>query len=344
MSTSTQAVGGGLAQFDPTSPLNPAALASTTRITIHGQYDPEFRSVSSPQGTDHTTTVRFPDFSVVVPITTRFVLGLSFGTLLDRTSESTQTGLVPVADTSILSTESFKSTGGIEDLRVAAAWSIFPWLHAGLGLHVLTGQNQVALSRTFSDTTVVKALPFSQTSTFSYEGEAVSAGVDIRPSKILDFAASAELGSALRVRRSDTLQSKANVPPRLGAGVKYEGIPGVTLAAQARWDGWSRMQGLGSAGVDPRDAWTFGGGAEVVGPRLGADRNVLLRVGGQTRTLPFPAAGLQVRETNVAAGLGLPFTFQRAMIDASVQRAFRSAPTGFSEAAWMLSVGLTIRP
>ena len=133
LSTSSLGAGGGLGEFDPESGLNPAAIASLTRPMIHLQFDPEFRSVSTPAGTDHTTTMRFPLLSAGLPISSSFVLGLSFSRLLDRTWESTQTGLTAVGDTSILSTQTFKVSGGIEDLQVDGAWTPFTACASGSG-------------------------------------------------------------------------------------------------------------------------------------------------------------------------------------------------------------------
>ena len=45
--------GGAFGESDPVSAINDAALASWGRAAIHFQYDPEFRTVSSSQGTDH---------------------------------------------------------------------------------------------------------------------------------------------------------------------------------------------------------------------------------------------------------------------------------------------------
>ena len=84
LSTSSLGAGGGVGEFDPESGLNPAALASLTRPMIHLQFDPEFRSVSTPAGTDHTTTMRFPLLSAGLPISSSFVLGLSFRQLAIR--------------------------------------------------------------------------------------------------------------------------------------------------------------------------------------------------------------------------------------------------------------------
>jgi len=346
LSTAAMAVGGGTGEFDPASALNPAALASLTRPMIHLQFDPEFRSVSTPEGTDHTTTMRFPLLSAGLPITSRFVLGLSFSRLLDRTWESTQTGLVNIGDTALATTETFKTTGGIEDLQVDAAWTPFSGLRAGVGLHAYTGQNQVTAALAFPDTLVVKALPFSETETYNYFGEGISFGVDARPSPLFQIAASALVGGTIRAHRNDTLQSKGNVPPRVGVGVSYDGVAGLTLSGHAQWIGWSQMAGLGSPAVAPQNAWDFGGGVEVVGPKVAAERGVVLRVGGETRTLPFPADGSIVRENDISAGLGIPLGVQRAAFDLTVQRALRTAPDlgGISEAAWVLSLGVTVRP
>ncbi len=344
LSTSSLAVGGSLGEFDPESGLNPSALASLTRPMIHIQYDPEFRAVTTPSGTDHSTTIRFPSLSAGLPITSRLVLGLSFTTLLDQTWESSQSGLVPVGDTAIIGTQSFKSDGGIEDLQLDAGWTPIPGLRAGLGLHVYTGQNQAEIEENFADTETVKALPFIQTDVYSYVGTGVSVGVDAQPSPLFAIAASAELGGTMRARRNDTLEVKSNIPSRAGVGIRYDGVAGLTLAVRAEWEGWSQMTGLGLPGNTPHDAWDFGGGVEIVGPKV-AERGVVLRAGAQTRTLPFTADGEMVRENDLSAGLGIPLGPQRAALDLTVQRALRTAPVlGISEAAWMLSVGLTIRP
>lgn len=344
VSTSALATGGAFGEFDPTSAVNPAALAGWGRAGIHFEYDPEFRSVSSAGGTDHTTTVRFPLLTAGVPVGSHFVIGLSLATLLDRSWATRQVQSVPVGDTTVQTAETFRSSGGIEDVRLGGGWAPFSWLHVGLGLHVFTGRNQIAVGRSVLDTTIVKTLPFSDTSTYSYSGTGISGGVELRPSPVLDFSGSMRIGGSLRARRSDTLQARANVPPRAGAAIRYDGLPGVSLAVRTDWEGWSRMSGLGSAGLDPVDTWQYSAGVDVVGPRLGVDRALLLRFGALTRTLPFRADGAIVHEHAFSGGFGVPFSFDRAVLDVALQRALRSAPIGVSEGAWTLSVGLTVRP
>jgi hypothetical protein len=335
--------GGAFGESDPVSGINDAALASWGRAAIHFQYEPEFRTVSSSQGTDHATTVRFPLLSAGVPIGSRFVVGLSLATLLDRSWQTRQVSVIPVGDTSVASGETFRSTGGIEDVRVGVGWKALPWLRVGLGLHALTGRDQIQVTRDFPDTLVVKTQPFSDTSTYSFSGVAGSAGIDVRPSAIWELAASMRAGGTLRAFRRDTLQSKANVPPRAGAELRYSGVAGLSLAVRGDWEGWSKMDGLGSSAVDATDSWEWSAGADIVGPKLGSQSTVL-RVGALTHLLPFRADGALVRENAVSGGIGIPVRFDQATIDLAVQRAFRSAAIDVSESAWTVSVGLTVRP
>ncbi len=133
VTTATMGAGGAFGETDPVSAINPAALASWGRAAIHFQYDPEFRTVSSSQGTDHAVTVRFPLLSAGVPIGSRFVIGLSLGTLLDRSWQTREVQLVPVGDTTIAAGQTFRSTGGIEDVRLALGWRASSWLRFGVG-------------------------------------------------------------------------------------------------------------------------------------------------------------------------------------------------------------------
>ena len=344
VSTATMGVGGAEGEFDPSSAINPAALAGWGRAGIHFQYSPEFRSVNTPQGTDHTTTMRFPLLSAGVPVGGHFVVGLSLATLLDRSWQTRQVGQVPVGDTVVATGETFRSTGGINDVRLAGAWSPSGWFHFGVGVHAFTGRNQITVGRDFPDTSVVKTLPFTDTSTYNFSGVGFSSGVMMRPTPNFQLAASIRLGGQLQVSRRDTVQSKANAPPRAGASIRYDGLTGVSFALRADWEGWSRMSGLGSANLQPADAWEYSAGADIVGPRLGGDRALLLRLGARTRSLPFRADGAIVHERAISGGFGIPFQFERAVVDFTVERALRSAPVGVSEGAWTLSAGLTVRP
>jgi hypothetical protein len=195
---------------------------------------------------------------------------------------------------------------------------------------------------------------FSQNSTLSYGGTAFSAGAEWRPRPSMSVAASARHGGTIKTRFGEDVQSEARVPDRYGAGVRYDGITGTTLAARVNWERWSSMQGLTLPGLPVSDVVEYGVGADVAGPRLGGSP-ILLRVGGRWRELPFgvravvfsglPAAG-DIRETAFTGGIGVPLAAGRVLIDIGAQRASRSSDTrsDVSEQAWTLSFGLRVRP
>ena len=84
-------------------------------------------------------------------------------------------------------------------------------------------------------------------------------------------------------------------------------------------------------------------GAEISAQRARIT-NWVYSVGFRTRELPFAAAGKQVTERSFTGGLSAPLAGSRATIDLGVQRATRDADTNVKERAWLLSLGLTVRP
>ena len=84
LSTRTLGTGGGLAEFDPVSPLNPAALSYIRRATLAFQYDPEFRRVTAGGTSQNATIARFPVLAATLPFRDRYSVGISASTYLDR--------------------------------------------------------------------------------------------------------------------------------------------------------------------------------------------------------------------------------------------------------------------
>ena len=76
LSSRAQGSGGSIAEVDPLSPINPASLADLPTRTIFVQIEPEFRTVTTATGTDHTTTARYPVVFGAVPVGNRWVISL----------------------------------------------------------------------------------------------------------------------------------------------------------------------------------------------------------------------------------------------------------------------------
>ena len=123
-----------------------------------------------------------------------------------------------------------------------------------------------------------------------------------RPSRTVTVGASGRIGGKLDLEEADTLKARANAPSRFGAGVRWD-VPGLTAAFRIDRTLWSDMEGLGSEGAKPEDAWDLGLGVDAVGPQIFGMR-VTIRGGARRRTLPFLADSQQVHETAFSLGLG----------------------------------------
>jgi len=345
LSTRALATGGSSGEFDPASPLNPAALASWGRTAITFQYDPEFRRVSSNAGSQSATITRFPLLAFGIPLRQRLRLGLSASTLLDRTFSTEVAANGAVGDTPASGTQRVESRGSIADLRLGGGFLVSRHLAVGVAGHLLTGQNRVVSGRTFADT--AQFANVSDSTTVDFTGTAFSAGAEWRVVPGLSFAGSYRVGGTLRAERNDTTLRSAKAADRWGIGVRFDRVPGASITGSYAMTKWTNMQGLGASVLAISDSPEYALGIEAAGPRLGTNVSQF-RLGGRRRTLPFGIAGAEVRETAIAGGIGTPFSAGRASFDLGLQRANRSTVggtlTGASERAWTISVGLTVRP
>jgi hypothetical protein len=340
LSTRSATMGGGSAETDPLSQLNPAALADWVRSGLYLQYSPEFRSVKTAGASDETMTVRFPVIAGALTVGRRAVVGLSASTLLDRTWETQRTGYEPAGSDSAQFTEDFKSAGAINDLRLGLAYGIRQSLWVGVGAHVFSGDDRLDITRLSGDTTVA---PFVEQSRLSYSGTGLSGGLAWRPVSAVTIGVSGRVGGTIKSFRNDTSLTRAKVPKRLGAGVTFSGISGVLIAARADWQGWSSLTDLGRPGLGVTDTWDMGAGVEVNGPSLfGAAMPI--RAGFRRRTLPFTLGSTEVRETALSIGAGIPISGGSSRIDLGLERANRGSVGGVSERAWIFSAGFMVRP
>lgn len=345
-STRTWGTGGAIAELDPLSPINPAAVALQTARIVTFQLEPEFRTVNSPSGSEHTTTARYPNVGAAFPVGKGVVLSIGASTLLDRTSttEFTTTQVLENDDTVPVHTK-YRVDGAMSDVRFAGGWNVTKWLRFGLGAHAITGHNLVEIGQTFEDTT--RFADFTQSIVLSFSGYAGSAGIQAT-SKSWAFALSGRAGGDLRATIEDTTMAKAKVPTHFGGALAYTGIANSAIAIRTSHDAWSDLDGLGSSGLKGVDAWDSSIGADFAGPRLGS-RTIFLRTGYRIRTLPFQAVGLDgvghdVDENSVTGGLGTTFANGRVLTDFAAIYANRSAGLSVSEHAWTLSIGISIRP
>jgi hypothetical protein len=106
---------------------------------------------------------------------------------------------------------------------------------------------------------------------------------------------------------------------------------------------WSSLSTLGSASAAAVDGWDYSVGLEATATP-GRASPILYRAGYRDRGLPFVASGQAVKERSFTAGATLPLSGERAGLDLALWRADRRGAPVADESAWVISVGLTIRP
>ncbi len=342
LSARAAATGGALGEFDNLSARNPAALNGWGRSGLYFQYDPEMRRINAGDVSDRTTTARFGSIAAGFLVGSRWVVGLSNHAFLDRSWATKVRSGQRLGDDSVSFSETFNSRGGIGENRVGVSYQMHPRVILGAGLHLFTGENRINLRRQFDDS--VRYGSLNRDITLSYTGTGGSAGVIVNPIRGVSLAGSYRYGGTMRLRVVDTLRTEAKVPTRLGVAVRLDVITGLTLLGSADRNEWSKLNGLGSTTANGIDAWEYSGGAQFTGQRT---RNTpwTYSVGYRQRDLPFAAAGAVVSEKIFAGGISAPIAGPRAMLDLAVQRAARDAASGTTtERAWLLSVGLSVRP
>lgn len=340
-SARAQATGGAVGEMDPLSPINPATIAVFPSRILYFQAQPEFRTVSTQNGTDRTSINRYPVVFAAMPVRGNFVMSLSSSTLLDRTSTTTfNTTQSLGGGESVDMTTTVHIDGAMNDVQLAGAWTPYPWLHLGLGGHAITGHNLVDLKQSFPDSE--RFATFTNSRILGFSGSAFSGGFQVQTNAI-NLSASARVGGRLNLSSEDTLLTSANVPNHFGASLAYTGITGSAIAIRTARDDWSRIGGLGTPGLIGVNAWDTSIGADMQGPKVG-QRYIQLRAGFRTRTLPFQAANQTVTENSFSAGLGTSFAQGHVLTDLGVIRATRSADVAAQEHAWTISVGVAVRP
>lgn len=339
VSTGALGMGGSSAEADPSSPLNPAALATAGRFSVYMQFEPEFRETRGAAGRDNATTMRFPGFSGTFGFR-RFVVGVGFSTLLDRTWTNVYSDSQEVGGVTYPSSLRAGSNGAINDARFALSYFVNERIQVGAGVHVLSGQNRLEFGRAFPDSTGLGSI--AQTSVVNYSGRTFSTGVMTRPIDGLVVAASARFGGRLGSELDGDALADGAAPSRYGIGVSWIGIPNSVISLRYDRVAWTDMRDLVSDTLPLFDASELGFGVEVGGPRL-FDAPTAVRLGFRDRDLPFGALGEQVSERSFSGGLAIPLARGRGQLDLALQRAMRKAG-GVTERSWFVGVGLGIRP
>ena len=336
---------GALAEFDLLTPRNPSSLATLNRAALAVSAEPEFRTLTYKSIKESATIQRIPLIMAAVRVSSRAVVSLSSTGFLDRNFTTQSTGEALIGNQILPTKDIADVRGSISDLRAALSWNINTRFAVGVGGHVFTGTSKLNLIRQFDDSTGFGRI--NEASGLQFLGKALSFGGTAILPKGFSAAASYRAGFGIEADNGDSVLTRATVPDRLSAGLLYRGVPGAVFSANVDQNKWTNMQKLGSSLLQTHDATNWSVGAEISTGRM-RGTPVLLRAGTAKNTLPFGLNSGIVSEMRFSAGAALAITNpgrDQAVLDFSLQRANRKlSGSSAKEGAWMLGIGLQIRP
>jgi hypothetical protein len=137
-----------------------------------------------------------------------------------------------------------------------------------------------------------------------------------------------------------------DLPITLGAALQWWPTAKLRLGGQVLRHNWSSANSdiIANGGVGAVNTVEASAGLELIHNPRRPDRRPI-RLGFRYAQLPFPlATGATAREYGVSLGSGYSFAADRAVIDFSVERAWRRQDSQFSEHAWVVTAGVTVRP
>ena len=343
-STRSRGTAGALSEFDAAAPLNPASMLLIGRSIIVIQFEPEFRTTAVPGGSTRTSVFRFPLFAAMIAVgpESRGMVGVSATSLFDGTWSIADSGVQNIGGDTVTYRQLQQSRGGMSDVRLAFAWKFSEKIRAGLGVHAIVGNSQLATTRNYRDSS--QYVPATIGASLRYWGKAISVGAEWTPFDRLTLAGSARFGGSLSVSLTDSSRLvSGSVPARIGLSARTDIAKGAQLTTAFTWNGWSAMRSMLQDPRGTQDAWDSAIGVESNGP-VTFGLATVWRAGLSSRALPFGVGAAGVREANVAAGMSFFLSQGRSILDLALTRSQRSAAGGLSESAWTMSVGLSILP
>lgn len=335
---------GSFSLLDGLSGTNPAAITSVIGLTAGINYFQNWRSSTTPSGTGAASDPGMPYVTVVnrVKESPVYFAG-SFGTYTDRdfgvvTTDTTLVGGLPVAYR-----DSLESNGGTSDIRLAVGYRKGRKLALGFGFHFLTGSNRITLRRTFSDSVLANV---RQRAELAFNAIGISLGAVFHPTEALLVAAVVRRDGTMNVDLDSVKAYDVSLPWSFAGSAQYQLGGRATLNAQAEYSTWSEanaeLLSVGGTGASSTLRASFG--AEIT-TTSGKPGMWPLRLGVRTAQLPFPLTqGGQATEVAVAGGSGFRFGKGHAAVDLALERVWRSEDGGFSEKAWIFSLGVILKP
>jgi hypothetical protein len=335
---------GAFAFFDGESSVSPASIGYIGQLTATFTALGDYRSTSTPTGEASIRNPRFPQFLVGGPIR-RFpmTLALSYSNYSTRDYSLSFPATIILRDQPVNVTDTIESRGGINDFRLAVAYRLGQRWVVGAGAHIITGSNRVEARRTFSDTLYARSV---QRAELSFAGFGVSLGVVGQIGNRLTVSAMARSDGRASMDLDSVEVARIDLPLSLGGAARLRISPKLHAGGHVLYRRWGSadedLRALGGTGSF--NTVEAAGGLEFTpDPRRPFRRPI--RLGVRYAQLPFPLTpGEQPTEFGVTLGSGFSFAQDRAVVALALERAWRDQSDAYSETAWIVTAGVTVRP
>jgi len=339
----SQASAGGFGLFDPESSQNPAALASLGALTSVFTISQNYRTVENPAGSASLQGTRFPQLMVGGPVQKQpAAVGLSYSNYTSRDFTLVTASTIDLRGVPVNVTDNFSSRGGISDFRIAGAYRVGDKWAFGGGFHLISGSNRLTSTRIFNDPGYLSS---RQRSELSYAGVGISAGVTRQFGPRFAVAGMVRSDGHVNVDRDVFRVATVDLPYTFGLGMRWSPAAVLSVGAQTIVRTWSGANSdlLALGGNGAQNTIEVAAGAEYFTDRRQPTRQPI-RFGARYATMPFPLVpGEQGHEFGISLGSGVRFAQQRAGIDLSLERVWRSEGV-YSERAFLVSFGISVRP
>ncbi|HJS48586.1 MAG TPA: hypothetical protein VJ773_11420 [Gemmatimonadales bacterium] len=346
LSARAMGTGGGFALFDAESSRNPASIAALSTFTASFAGLQNWRTSTNPAGEATVKTNRFPQILAGGRLGRSNVwLAGSISNYTDRDFLLATRDTIAPRGLPVEVFDTVGSTGGLNDLRLAAAWALTPLLTVGAAVHAVTGSNRLIVRRGFSDSLF---LPVRQSAELEFGTFGVSAGIWARPRPGLALALAARFDGSTDVNldSSEVALAHVDLPATVSGGALWMATSRLAVGGQATWRSWGRsaagIESLGGTGAV--NTLELAGGFELQRDASRVTR-FPLRAGVHWTQLPFPLTpGGEPSEFGISVGTGTRFAAERGGVDFALERVWRSEGEDHSESAWLLTVGISVRP
>lgn len=336
--------GSGFALFDAESDVNPAALSNAPAVTGGFVLAPSWRKWETPAGSKNLRETRFPLMYIVGPIPrTPIAVGVSIASYADRDFKLASIGLDTLRGVPTQVFDTLTSIGGLNEVRLAAAYKVGTRTSIGLGVHLITGSSRIDTRRAFADTTY---LPIRQRAELTYSGLGLSLGITHQLTNNVNVAALVRSDTRARIDLDSSEAFKVDLPYTFAAGVAVKASQQLKFGATGTFKTWSGANSdfLAQGSTGARNTIELAAGGEWQRNKR-RPLNLPIRFGARYAQIPFPVEeGAEPKEFSLSLGTGTRFAQDRAGIDLALEHAWRSESSRYKERALTLVIGLTLRP